>query len=172
MPCVSSVTLLQQHICFQYIITHINGFAGLGCSKGLIQALVTCCWDSFVLYFSFISLLAEPLGAVYSPLCCLSLSSHLFLIALLMFMSHIFATYFSCYRKTLRLLHHRCEVGSVWLTLWIRQTGVSGFLQRNYPSLTVPRFALKCLPLKGKKQERPLPRTLVCPNVCGISILW
>lgn len=31
--------------------------------------------------------------------------------------------------------------------------------------LTVPRFALKCLPLKGKKQEKPSARALACPRV-------
>lgn len=49
-------------------------------------------------------------------------------------------------------------------------TRLTGSLQRNWPSLTVPRFALKCLSLKGKKQEKPLPWTLVCPSVCEVFL--
>lgn len=47
---------------------------------------------------------------------------------------------------------------------------VSGLLQRNCPGLTVPRFVPKCLSLKGKKPEKPLPWTPVCPSVCKVFV--
>lgn len=107
------------------------------------------CWD--------VSLLSKKMN-FFAPLLCLFSR-----LGCLHFIFHVFTRTFpfSVSQKDTHLCDSPCP--------FVR---VSGLLQRNYPGLTVPRFVPKCLSLKGKKQEKPLPWTPVCPSVWGICISW
>lgn len=82
----------------------------------------------------------------------------------------VYILFFHVFTRIFPFQCHTEGQGGICMTHAAHSYRVSGFLQRNCPSLTVPRFALKCLSLKGKKQEKPLPRTLVCPSVCKVFV--